>query len=202
MGINITDEMREYARTEGHRRENYIRHHFGVDHLTPEETDRIGFLGEFACCELFGIDWRNNIRENYYSIDSGDITFSNPVNGSRIVIDVKTETIPQPYFDAVINRRINDDEPFGRRLINQRQLNLLNHYKYVVFGGFVRDRYNKWYPLGYLDANIILERYEPTSEAPFGGRYLSPAVPIRTSELGRITQLMADLRACQIIPNH
>ncbi len=201
MSIEITDEMREYARTEGHRRETYIRHHFGVYHLTPEETDQIGFLGEFACCELLGINWKNNIRENYYSIDSGDITFRDPVSGNTIVVDVKTETIPQPYFNDVINRRIDDDGVYGRRLINQGQLNLLNHYNYVIFGGFVRDNYNRWYPFGYMETNAIIGRYEATSEAPFGGRYPSPAAPIKTSELGRIRRLMAYLNAYQNIQN-
>ena len=189
--------MREYARTEGHRRENYIVHHFGVNHLSPEETDQIGFLGEFACCELLGINWRNNIRENYYSIDSGDITLIDPHNGNTIVVDVKTETIPQPYFDDVINRRINDDDVYGRRLINNRQLNLLNHYDYVIFGGFVRDSYNTWYPFGYLEADRIIEQYEATDVSPFGGRYLSPAAPIKTSDLGRIGHLISRLCAYQ-----
>lgn len=191
MGIRITDEMREYAQVEGGRRADYIRHHFGVDHLTPEETDMIGFLGEFACCEMLGIDWRGNIRENYYSIDSGDIKIND------IVIDVKTETIPQPYFDAVINRRVGDDEIYGRRLINQGQVHLLEHYNFVVFGGFVRDRYTTWYPFGYMDANYILDNYEVTDNAPFGGVYTSPALPVRTSELGRINRFIEYIRRLQ-----
>ena len=28
-----------------------------------DERDIIGFLGEFACCELLKIDWENNIRD-------------------------------------------------------------------------------------------------------------------------------------------
>ncbi len=193
MGIRITEEMRVTARKESGRRAAYIQHHFGVGHLTPEETDEIGFLGEFACCELLGIDWRGNIRDNYYTIDSGDININNKI------FDVKTETIPQPYFDAVINRRIKDDELYGRRLINEQQFQLLNHYDYVIFGGFVRDAgYNTWYPLGYIDVQTIIENYRPIIKRPDGGGdYPSPAAAIKTSEIGRVNRLMAYVQALQ-----
>lgn len=195
MGIVISDEMRSYALSESHRRSDYIKHHFGVGHLTPEETDQIGFLGEFACCELLGIDWRENIRENYYSIDSGDITIINEKTGKKIVIDVKTETIPQPYFDYVLNRTIKDNEKYGRRLINKQQKNLLQHYNYVVFGGFARDNYDEWHPFGYLRTDIILNSYKVTNYAPFGGKYTSPALPIKTSDLWRVNRLNAYLKS-------
>ena len=46
----------------------HIKHHSEVGHLSYEERDVLGFLGEFACCELLGINWKDNIRENYLTI--------------------------------------------------------------------------------------------------------------------------------------
>ncbi|WP_202109162.1 hypothetical protein [Succinivibrio dextrinosolvens] len=184
MGIKITDEMREYAHRESEKRESHIHHHFRVSHLSNDGTNFIGFLGEFACCEMLGIDWKLNIRENYEKIDSGDIKIG------KYVIDVKTETIPQPYFDMVINNKIDDDEKYGRRLIFEKQFSLLSKYDYVLFGGFVRDYYSTWYPLGYISTDYILQHYQPTKKTPFGGEYPSPAAPVKTSELGRIKKFI------------
>ena len=72
MKIAITDEMRTQAKIESQKRDAFIKHHFEVDHLSYQERDELGFLGEFACCVALGIDWRKNIRESYYSIDDFD----------------------------------------------------------------------------------------------------------------------------------
>jgi methyl-accepting chemotaxis protein len=154
MGIEITNEMIERAKQEADKREKYIEHHFSVEHLTDDKRNIIGFLGEFACCELLGVDWKKNIRSDYLTIDSGDI------NIGDYLIDVKTETIPQPYFNEVFNRRINDDKAYGRRLITEEQIPLLAKYNIVIFGAFVREKYNKWYALGYLETSYITNMEE------------------------------------------
>jgi hypothetical protein len=70
--IEITDEMKKQASIEAKRRDSHIKHHFEVNHLSHKERDVLGFVGEFACCELFNIDWRQNIRENYLTIGNYD----------------------------------------------------------------------------------------------------------------------------------
>ena len=67
MRIRITEEMKKQASVEADKRDAYIKHHFEVGHMTKEERDKIGFIGEFAACSLFGIDWKNNIRDNSVS---------------------------------------------------------------------------------------------------------------------------------------
>lgn len=184
VGVPITREMIERASIEAEKREPHIKHHFNVEHLSGDLRNEIGFLGEFACCELLGIDWRSNIRKDYLTIDNGDIRVGN------YLIDVKTETIPQPYFDQVINRRVDDDYYYGRRLIVEGQVGLLSKYDIVVFGGFVRDNYKKWYALGYIDTKKALN-YKVVENAPFGVKYPEPAIPIKTSDLYRMDRLIA-----------
>lgn len=148
MFVQITKDMDLAANREAQRRNPYIKHHFEVSHLTGNERDIIGFLGEFAAQQFLGLSWNDNIRDNYYTIDSGDGT----VNG--ISFDVKTETIPNPYFRYVLSRSINDDGVYGRRLINSGQANLLHKYNIVIFGQFLRNDYTRWYPIGYLETEF------------------------------------------------
>lgn len=184
MAITITNEMRTRAVLEAEKRNPYIKHHFNVEHLTDKDRDIIGFLGEFACCEYLGIDWKNNIRENYLTIDDGDIKSGN------MIFDVKTETLPNDYphryFHNVFNRIIDDDKPYGRRLIVEGQVGLLEKYDIVIFGAFVRDKYDKWYALGYLETSFILKNYCVTKKTPFGSEYPEAALAIRTSDLKNV----------------
>lgn len=184
MFINITQEMVNRANIEIKRRDPYIKHHFSVNHLTEHDRDMIGFLGEFAMSEFLGISFEKQIRENYLTIDAGD------GNVQSLVYDVKTETIPEPYFTRVINRTICDDGLFGRRLINKGQVSLLEKYDIVVFGAFKRDDYTKWYPIGYQYTDDLLSNYQITNQRPDGGRYPFAALPIRTSFLLDVKELL------------
>jgi hypothetical protein len=181
--VSIDPEMRQQAKIEAGRRDQHIKHHFEVAHLSYQERDEVGFLGEFACCKLLGKDWRENIRENYLTIDDFDIVH----NGKRI--DVKTETVPQAYVQRILSRSISDDGVYGRRLINKNQLPLLAKYDIVVFGLFERNAYDKWYPIGFLETNTIREKYPPQSKRPDGGFYPFSAAAVRTSELKDIKLL-------------
>ncbi len=189
--IPISDEMYERASIERERRDPYINHHFEVGHFTGEERDIIGFLGEFACCELFNIDWRGNIRENYYSIDNGDIVLRGHI------VDVKTETLPSSYLRKLKNDSLEDDSPFGRRLINDEQVVLLPKYEAVIFGAFIREdcTSNKfppfWYALGYASVRHDLNRYTITKARPFGGEYPTAVLPFKSSELRDIRKLVS-----------
>lgn len=184
MKIKITDEMRSQAKIESQRRDAFIKHHFEVGHLTYQERDELGFLGEFACCVALGIDWKNNIRENYYTIDDFDFQ----INGKRI--DLKTETVPLNYATKIINKTISDNELYGRRLINKGQFSLLSKYDIVIFGLFIRDQMDYWYPIGFTETNIIIEQYPPTFKRPDGGSYPFPGSPVPTSILKTLENLI------------
>ena len=133
MSIKITDEMRKTAIRESKKRNTYINHHFELDYMTGEERDKISFLGEFACKECMGLDWKKGIRENYKTADHGDILLPNTT------IDIKTETIPYEILMRLVKGKIGDDEPYGRRLITENQIPLLENYDYIVWGAFPRD---------------------------------------------------------------
>lgn len=183
-GVFVSPEMVKRAEEEAKRREPYITHHFSVEHLSDEHRNEIGFLGEFACCELLGIDWRSNIRHDYLTIDNGDIRIGD------YVFDVKTETVPETYFQHVIERTIPDDGTYGRRLIMENQVPLLKKYDGVIFGAFMRGCYDRWHAIGYISASHILENYAITKKAPFGADYPEAAVAVRTSELGDMGKLI------------
>ncbi len=188
MFVNITKEMIDRANIEIRKRDPYIRHHFSVNHLTEHDRDMIGFLGEFAMSELLGINFEKQIRENYFTIDTGDGKIQS------LIYDVKTETIPEPYFTRVTNRLINDDAVFGRRLINDGQVSLLEKYDIVIFGAFKRDDYTKWYPIGYQYSHYILNNYGITNQRPDGGKYPFSALPVKTSCLLDINELLDNRR--------
>lgn len=183
MPVHITESMRQRAALEADRREPFIEHHFEVDHMAGNERNIVGFLGEFACCECLGIDWQNNIRDNYLTIDSGDIHIGN------LVIDVKTETIPGHYCDRVVERTIDDDVTYGRRLINEEQVPLLDHYDYVIFGAFKRGDLSTWYPIGCIRTRKALNEYTIATDSPNGIHYPKPGLPIRTSDLHDISMI-------------
>ena len=180
MKISITDEMKKYALRESKKRNSHIKHHFEVSHLNSTERDIVGFLGEFACCSLLGIDWKKNIRKDYLTIDTYDFVF----NGLKC--DVKTETVPDKYASKILTRSINDDKLYGRRLINKGQYNLLHKYDLIIFGLFIRERLDFWYPIGYLKTNYILHNYKWTYKRPDGGKYPFPATPVHTSKINDI----------------
>lgn len=175
--IKITDEMKNHAIIESKKRDAFIKHHFEVGHLTYEQRDQLGFLGEFACCELLGIDWKKNIRENYLTIDDYDLI----INAKRI--DIKTETVPNNYATKIINNTIKDDELYGRRLINKGQFGLLSKYDYVFFSLFIRENMDYWYPIGFIESQTIRNNFPVTYNRPDGGTYPFPASPVPTSLL-------------------
>ena len=181
--IYISDDMKSQAIIESNKRNDYIKHHFEVKHLTPKQRDEIGFLGEFACCEYLGIDWKKNIRKDYLTVDDFDFSINNKK------VDVKTETVPAKYAKQILNKEISDDGIYGRRLINQGQFNLLNKYDIIIFSLFVREHLDYWFPIGYIETNVIMEKYKPTFKRPDGGKYPFAASAVPTSILKPIEQL-------------
>lgn len=175
--IKITEEMKDFASKEAIKRDAHIKHHFEVKHFSSHKRNIVGFLGEFAACELLGLDWKKNIREDYLTIDNGDGTIH------AGVYDVKTETVPNKFLHRVATRSVLDDEVYGRRLINKGQVKLLNNYDIVIFGVFDRDDLTKWFPIGWLETEYILKNYEVTRKRPDGNFYPYAALPIKTSDL-------------------
>lgn len=184
MKIAITEEMRQQARIESKRRDAHIRHHFNVNHLSNIERDELGFLGEFACCKLLNIDWKENIRKDYFTIDNFDFK----INGLKA--DVKTETVPLKYAKKIINKSILDNDAFGRRLINENQFDLLPKYDIVIFGMFIREMLDYWYPIGYIETSNIVKNYPPTESKPYGGKYPFPGSPVPISVLKSVKKLI------------
>ena len=187
--IEFSNEMIEESIKQAKKREPFIRHHFELSHFSGEERNKIGFLGEFACCEFFGIDWKQNIREDYLTIDDFDFSIK------HLKVDVKTETVPSSLINSILKGEINDDEPWGRRLINKGQVPLLNKYDVVIFGLIDRNNRSGWYPIGYMTTKNILENYSIQTKMPFGTKnYPSPAMAIRTSELKSLSLLKSTLQ--------
>lgn len=192
--IEITEEMFLSAKKEVLRREPNLNPHFTLSYLPEKDRQIIGFLGEFACCEYFGIDWRKNIRDDYDFADTFDLKIPS-LRGDKIYsVDVKTETIPTPeIFKKVVTRTIEDDKPYGRRLITEFQfLNNLDNYDYVIFGAFLRPNSVsnnwspvglKWYLIGCISKEEIKKNYTVTKRTPFGTFYLVECVNIKTSDL-------------------
>lgn len=153
-GIKITDEMKQRAVLETEKREPDIMHHFTTDSLTQEQTDQIGFYGEFAFREMLGINWKDGIRENYKTIDSNDLS----VNGWSI--DIKTESIPEYFFWQVVEKSIEDNEWYGRRLYHTGQQSNLQKYDIVVIGAIKRENIfediDAWFPIGWIYADQIV----------------------------------------------
>jgi len=183
--VKITAEMEKQAIVESNKRNAYIKHHFEVDHLTYEQRDQLGFLGEFACCTLLGLDWKGNIRKDYLTIDDFDFI----IKGLKA--DVKTETIPYNFAQKILNNTITDNEVYGRRLINKGQFSLLSKYDIVIFSFFIRNNTSFWYPIGYLETDFILEKYPPTYKRPDGGNYPFAGSPVPTSILKPIKDLLS-----------
>ena len=184
INVNITNEMREAAERDANRRDPYINHHFEVSHFTSLQRDIVGFLGEFSACTLFNINWKENIRSNYLVPDNGDIT------KNSLIFDVKTETLPSKYLNKLLNNSIDDNEIYGRRLINSDQVKLLSNYDIVIFGAMDRNNLNSWYPIGYLYTSYILNNYTVTYTRPDGGQYPFAALAIKTSNLLPIENLL------------
>lgn len=176
--------MRRCAKAESLKRDAFIKHHFEVGHLSYQERDELGFLGEFACSIALGIDWKSNIREHYHTIDDYDFL----LKGKRI--DLKTETVPRIYADKILARTIKDDELYGRRLINKGQYSLLPKYDIVIFGLFIRNQLDFWHSIGYIETKVIIEKYPPTDKRPDGGSYPFAGSPVPTSILKPLKNLI------------
>lgn len=180
----ITEEMKARASLEAKKRDAHIQHHFQVNHLSYEERDQIGFIGEFACCNLLGIDWKKNIREDYKTIDNYDFI----IKGLKA--DVKTETVPLKYAQKILKRTIDDNRLYGRRLIHKGQFSLLKKYDIIIFGLIIRDHLDFWYPIGYIDTKTVLANYPPVFKRPDGGHYPFPGSPVPTSILKPLDHLI------------
>jgi len=193
--IKFTSEMIEESIKQTIKRKDFITPNFKNPKMTQEQSDQIGFLGEFACCEFMGIDWKKNIRESYEVIDDFDFQLG------KAKFDVKTESVPDFHFKKMKNGQVDDDASGGRRLINEHQIPLLSKYYGVIFGAIDFGPLNKqipqgyfeslngWLPLGFITTEYALNNYEATVDRPDGGKYPYAALPIKTSSLFKLELL-------------
>lgn len=195
-GVQITSEMRTIAESEILRREPHIQHHFTTGHFTQNQSDTIGFYGEFGLRVTLGLDWKTSIRPDYFTINSHDIL----VDGW--VIDVKTESIPARYMWSVVKRVIPDNEYYGRRLYHTGQRNLLGKYDILVMGAVLRERrfreIDAWFPTGWLPAAQVLSypagQMGPRHRSGKQILYPFPAFQITTADLRGIEELRCLLK--------
>lgn len=173
------------AEAEAKKREPHINHLFRTAHFAYETSNIVGFLGEFSVCSMLGIDWEENIRKDYVVADSGDIRYKD------LVIDVKTETMPNVYMSMLLGGIIRDNDKYGRRLIPEDQLSRISNYDAIIFGVMPRETLSDWYGLGYVLTEDIL-KHDPTAttQRPDGGEYPFACLPIKTSYLRSINELL------------
>ncbi|WP_102409459.1 hypothetical protein [Vibrio cyclitrophicus] len=194
--IDITNEMIEQSIIQTKKRNPDLKPHFENLNMTKEQGHQIGFLGEFAACAYFGLNWLDNIRADYKTIDTYDLALGNAK------VDVKTESVPdnifkllqtqftkpckqirkhspqwrqRPYFQ---HESIFDDKPYGRRLINVGQRKELEKKHVVLFGAVNRNSILKhkngiflkslsgWLPLGYITVKNAM-KYPIIEDKPF-----------------------------------
>lgn len=112
---------------------------------------------------------------------------------SGYIVDIKTETTPSRYYNHVIQRIIDDDTPYGRRLVSESQVSLLSKYDFVIFGAFEGEHYDKWYDVGYIEVEHILKSYSVTKNSPHGGTYPVAGLSIRNSDLHPLKNLKDEI---------
>ena len=187
--------MKERALQETKKRNPDIQHHFKTKNYPQEQTDQIGFYGEFVFRTLVGIDWKEGIRTDYKKIDSKDVE----INGWKI--DVKTETIPEPEIWQVLDKSIKDNVKYGRRLIHVGQGSLLSKYDIMVMGAIQRQEFSQidcWFPIGWIYAQRV-KSYTSGKKGPLldNGEniwYPFPAYQITTVDLKPISELLVLLK--------
>ncbi|PMP52632.1 hypothetical protein [Vibrio splendidus] len=207
--IDLTNEMIEQSIIQTKKRAPDLKPHFNNLNMTKEQGNQIGFLGEFAACTYFGINWLDNIRNDYKTIDTHDLLLGNAK------VDVKTESVPDNIFNLLKyqstkiekpffkHSSILDDKPYGRRLINAGQREELEKKHVILFGAVNRDSIIKkrngvflehlsgWLPLGYVTVKKAME-YPIIEKKPFPAKdqkYPTPVMAIRSSDLLSINNL-------------
>lgn len=205
--ISFTNEMIEQSIVQTEKRNPDLRPHFENLHMTKEQGHQIGFLGEFAACTYFGLNWLDNIRSDYKTIDTYDLALGNAK------VDVKTESVPEKIFNLLQiqstkrpffeHELIFDDKPYGRRLINSGQREELEKKHVVLFGAVNRDSIIKnendiflkglsgWLPLGYITVNNAM-KYPVVEDKPFlakNPKYPTPVMAVKSSDLLSIDNL-------------
>lgn len=159
--IEITEEMRLRAEKEAIKREKYITHHYIADRVSVRHNNITGFLGEFCASVLLGYEWDKFIRKSYEVSDGYDILSK----GKKI--DVKTNSIPEPYFTKLMMRTLTDEDNYSKLLIVEDQLPKLNKCDYVLWitinreAGIDYEANSLAIVRGYLPVKYILENYEP-----------------------------------------
>lgn len=154
MSIEITNEMCLVAKDLIAKRGKNLSHHFvqgGKENQFEKEIS--GYLGEFAFSVFLGYDWHDYIDTDFSKPHSFDIKTK---KGKKV--EIKTYTLPSPYFQKLIYDNLENDDMYSAVLINKNQLFELDTADYVFWGVFQTGDYDRWYPVGYLPTATIKER--------------------------------------------
>ncbi len=122
--ITLTPQMKDQAAIHARQRSLKIKRRFVPDHapLSAIESNFIGALGEIAIHYL--MEGRVYLSENYNEAkaDKGDILIKD------LVFDIKTEAVPQKYYQRIIHGDISEYEPYGCRVWTATHLHHLPKY--------------------------------------------------------------------------
>lgn len=186
MQQKITNDMLIGAEKISPQRENYIRHHFTTKHYNTEMTNKIGYLGEFACAEMFGLDWQKIVKVNKKS-DDYDLLIGN------FKIDVKTDTVPTDFFLKLINGTLTKTERYYERWIHESQYEFLDKYDVMLFGVIERNSFNAWHPIGWITTENIIKNYPPTTNPPHSN-HKSSKIPVNVLNRNIMQLLPLDIK--------
>jgi len=150
-GIEITKKMSVKAKEWTDIKAPRITQHFTQKRISKKESIFMASLGEIAFCEMMDIDWESRKIENKPDIDA--------ITNKGKIMEIKTYSVPSPYFEKLIRNELDNDDLYGRCLFLEKQAHELGICDYVFWGVFQDHEYNVWYPIGYMSSHDILERY-------------------------------------------
>lgn len=179
-GIEITERMSVKAKEWTNKKMPHIVQHFIQKRIGKQESIYMSMLGEIAFCDMMDIDWIN-MKRDFAKPDIDAITNK----GARV--EVKTYSVPSPYFEKLVTNRLENDDLYGMCLINGNQTFELKVCDFVFFGVFPEYDYSFWYPIGYMSTKQIRENYSVQSTICNGRIVLpQPAIAIGNQDVKKI----------------
>ena len=159
----------------------------------PYVEGLIGYVGDIAAALFLNLDPIAELKRMLVETsflthrDSSDLEY----RGYRV--DVKTELIPETRRDAVIDRSIGDNQTYGKRLINQAQLDD-NRYESEIYLFGTLDSENpfqatNWIPVGFITSTRRREVAPVATRTPGIATIPYPAYAVPTSALSAPTAM-------------
>lgn len=151
--------------------------------LTPHIEGVIGYIGDICAAIWLGIDPEEMIVQMLIETDLLQHRDECDLRFRKWRVDVKVEDIPPHLHAAVLERTIDGEAPYGKRLLNGNQFD--NNYGNVdIYLFSLLDTADprlatEWYPVGY----IMAEDVRRVCPRPVAERFPVPAYAIPTSSL-------------------